>query len=279
MRITHSVAVLILVVAIASVAAAQPLGPGAASLREIRLTMNWPESLVIRVTGLFQSAEDGQVALVTWAPLEDDSVLDRWQVIEGASYQYEVSLRSEGNGCLTSLSVAFMAEEPVSAVSPYPVPELMLRGSFIATREGRLFPEFTYQGDTVRAATVRLLVLATPAVPTVIEVEREAPPVTVIYRSDPWDRSYWDDRSYWRWSWPEPRPPRYRPDPEPWPQPQPDRPEREKPRFGTVSPTPPERVREEPPRRTDDEKRQSDQSQEERESRPAPRTQGRPGGR
>jgi hypothetical protein len=277
MRAPHCVTVLILLLAIVGVAVAQPLGPGATSLREIRATMSWPETLVIRVTGLFQSADDGQVAVVTWAPLEDESVLDRWHVIEGASYQYEVALRSEGEWGLTSLAFAFMAEEPVSATSPYPVPELSLRGSFIATREGRLFPEFTLQGERVRAATVRLLVLATPVQPTVIEVEREATPVTVIYRSDPWDRFWWDDHSYWWRSWSHPRPPHYRPDP--GPQPRPERPEREKPRFGTVSPTPPERAPEPPPRRTDDGDRQSDQSQGERESRPAARTQGRPGAR
>jgi len=277
MRSTRWLTALGLVVAIGSLAYAQDLEVTATGLREIRATMNWPETLVIRVTGLFQSADDGQVAMVTWAPLEDDWVLDRWYLIEGASYQYEVAVRSDGEWLLSSLSCAFAAEEPVTALAPVPAPELALRGSFIATREGRLFPQFTSEGEAVRDCTVRLLVLAVPAYPTVVEVEREAPPVTVIYRSDPWQRPWWDDWSYRRWSWPSPRPPRHRPDPDP--QPRPERPEREKPRFGTVSPTPPERVREAPPRRTDDEDRQSDQSQGEREARPAPRTQGRPGGR
>ncbi len=200
----------------------------AVGLREVREVMHWPATLQIRVTGLFQSPEDGQVAMVTWAPLEDDSVLDRWCLIEGGRYEYVVALRSEGDWLLRSLACGFMAEEPERVLAPAPTPELTLAGAFIATREGRLLPDFSWEGEGVRDCTVRLLVAAMPPRTTVIEVEHTEPQVRVLYRADPWDYD-------WDWNWPPLQPHPYFGYHDPFP-PRYDRPEHR--RFTTVRPTP-----------------------------------------
>ncbi len=185
----------VLVVVLAGLVSAQAADSIAVGLREVRQAMHWPDTLQIRVTGLFQSPEDGRIAMITWAPLEDDSVLDRWCLIEGARYEYVVSLRSDGDWLLRSLSCGFMAEEPATTLAPAPTPELTLQGAFIATREGRLLPDFSWEGEGVRDCTVRLLVATMPPRTTVIEIERTEPAVRVLYRADPWDFD-------WNWHWP-----------------------------------------------------------------------------
>jgi len=202
----------------------------AVGMREVREAMQWPDTLQIRVTGLFQSPEDGRVAFITWEPLVDDSVLDRWCLIEGGRYDYTIALRSDGDWLLRSLSFSFMAEEPEVHVAPAPTREMTLQGYFIATREGRLLPDFSWEGEGVRDATVRLLVAAMPPRTTVIEVERTEPEVRVLYRADPWGYD-WN----WNWSPLQPHPYPYFGYRDPFP-PRYDRPEHR--RSTTVRPTP-----------------------------------------
>lgn len=183
----------------------------AMGLNEVRTAEAWPEGLDIRVRGLFQSTADGQVGLVTWTPLDDASAVDSWHLIEGAQYDYEVILRSDDGWLVRSLSVAFAAEEPATALAPVPSAALTAEGTFIAPREGRLFPQFTSEGDAERDCVVRLLLLPLPeAPPTVIHIEQTEAAPRFIYRSDPWASPTWG----WQWHYTVPgerlRPPLFR---------------------------------------------------------------------
>ncbi|MFW5867761.1 MAG: hypothetical protein ACOCX2_08100 [Armatimonadota bacterium] len=125
-------------------------------------SLDYPESLSLRLTGVFRSTDFETYAQMTLDPFADLSVIGQWTLLAGERYDYELSLSSDGDWALHSLALSVLGQAAAKSTTAAPAPEMGLTGSFIARYGGMIFPHYEATGEAERDVTVRLATLTLP---------------------------------------------------------------------------------------------------------------------
>jgi len=124
--------------------------------------LEYPESLSLRLTGVFRSADFQTYALMTVDPFADLSVVGQWTLVSGERYDYDLSLSSDGDGSLNSLALSVLGQAAAKSTTAAPADQLSLTGSFVARYGGMIFPRYEETGEAERAVMVQLATLTLP---------------------------------------------------------------------------------------------------------------------
>lgn len=153
------IALLVTAAACAAVAQNQPTMTG---VEEYLASLDYPDSLSLRLTGVFRSMDFETYARRTIDPFDDPSVVGQWAMVQGERYDYELSLASDGDWALRSLALSVLGQAAAKSTTASPSTEMALTGSFVARYGGMMFPHYLAEGETQRDITVRLATLVLP---------------------------------------------------------------------------------------------------------------------
>jgi len=163
MRFSRCVVTAALVLGAMSAAFAQgDTNPTVTDLSHYIEALECPESLSLRITGVFQSSDFEELALRTLEPFEDPSVIGDWWLVKGERYDYEVSLTADGDWRLRSLALSVLGQAAARSATAPATTEMTLSGSFIARYGGFMLPHFAAEGEAERDCIVRLATLTLP---------------------------------------------------------------------------------------------------------------------
>ncbi len=150
----------IVVVATSCISAGQDV-QGISSLTEYLDALNYPDSLSLRLTGVFRKDDFETYRHMTIDPFAD-AAFGRWSLVRGERYDYEVTLATDGDWRLRSLALSVLGQTAVRTTTASPSEQLSVTGSFIARYGGIMLPHYRAEGEAGRDATVRLATLVLP---------------------------------------------------------------------------------------------------------------------
>ncbi len=124
--------------------------------------LDYPDSLSLKLTGVFRSMDFETYRQMTVDPFADLSVIGRWAMVQGERYDYILSLKSDGDWKLRSLALSVLGQAAAKSTTVEPAAEMGLTGSFIARYGGMMFPHYLAEGEAPREVTVRIATLVLP---------------------------------------------------------------------------------------------------------------------
>ena len=137
--------------------------------------LDYPESLSLKLTGVFRSMDFETYRQMTIDPFADLSVIGRWATVQGERYDYTLSLKSDGDWKLRALALSVLGQAAAKSTTEEPAEELGLTGSFIARYGGMMFPHYLAEGESPREVTVRIATLVLPDPSRFSPVETDDP--------------------------------------------------------------------------------------------------------
>lgn len=123
--------------------------------------LDYPESLSLKLSGIFRSTDFETYAQVTIDPFADLSQLQQWMLIRGERYDYELSLVAD-EWLLRSLALSVLGQAAARSTTAAPAPQMTLTGSFIARHDGMILPDYRAEGDAERDVIIRIASLPMP---------------------------------------------------------------------------------------------------------------------
>ena len=161
MRLLRYAMIGVLLAATARVGPAQN-GPMMSGVSEYLQSLEYPDSLSLKLTGVFRSMDFETYKHLTIDPFADTSVIGQWALVKGERYDYMLSLQSDGDWRMRSLALSVLGQAASRSTTVAPAQGMGLNGSFIARYGGMMFPNYSAEGEAERDVTVRLATLVLP---------------------------------------------------------------------------------------------------------------------
>ncbi len=175
-----------LAVALLAVAVNAGLAQEITGLTEYLEALDYPESLSLRLTGVFRSKDFETFSHRTLDPFEDPSIIADWALVKGERYDYELSLEAEEGWRLRSLGLSVMGQAAARCATGSATSDMALSGSFIARYNGFIFPHYAAEGEAERDCTARLATVIIPDPARFSKVETDDPGLKLA-RLDVWE--------------------------------------------------------------------------------------------
>ncbi len=133
-----------------------------AGMAEYLEALEYPQTLSLKLTGVFRSLDFQTYRQMTVDPFADLSVVGRWALVKGERYDYELSLAADGDWRLRSLALNVLGQGASRATTDATAGEMSLKGAFIATSGGMMCPHYAAEGEAERDVTVQVAPVALP---------------------------------------------------------------------------------------------------------------------